>query len=119
MERLAQSRNPETLQYWALAESTEDSPNWIAKWFLYHMFRYRDGRNRGGNHRVPNSGLQDRSRRLGITSQNLLVVPELESGSSSEGVSIVTMNGEIGQYPGRQWHGISGTNSITNKGTQK
>jgi hypothetical protein len=46
MERIAQSGDARTSYYWSLAEPTEDCPNWIAKWFLYHKFRYRDGRNR-------------------------------------------------------------------------
>jgi len=36
----------ETSEYWALAEPTTECSNWIAKWFLYHKFRYRDGRSR-------------------------------------------------------------------------
>jgi len=36
----------ETSGYWALAEPTAGCENWIAKWFLYHKFRYRDGRSR-------------------------------------------------------------------------
>ncbi|TAQ84454.1 hypothetical protein B7494_g7221 [Chlorociboria aeruginascens] len=43
--RSAQSEH--TAYYWDLAgPSTDDCPNWIARWFLYHKFRYRDGRNR-------------------------------------------------------------------------
>jgi hypothetical protein len=46
MIRIAQSGDPHTRYYWNLAAPTEDCPNWIARWFLYHKFRYRDGRNR-------------------------------------------------------------------------
>jgi hypothetical protein len=46
MARIAQSDDPHTSYYWKLATPTEDCPNWIARWFLYHKFRYRDGRNR-------------------------------------------------------------------------
>jgi len=46
MRRIAQSGNPHTQWYWDLATATDDCPNWIARWFLYHKFRYRDGRNR-------------------------------------------------------------------------
>jgi hypothetical protein len=46
MERIAQSGNPQTQWAWNLAARTPDCPNWIARWFLYHKFRYRDGRNR-------------------------------------------------------------------------
>ncbi|PMD34927.1 hypothetical protein L207DRAFT_437196 [Hyaloscypha variabilis F] len=46
MRRIAQSGNPHTQWYWRLATETDDCPNWIARWFLYHKFRYRDGRNR-------------------------------------------------------------------------
>ncbi|KAI9737584.1 MAG: hypothetical protein M1818_005588 [Claussenomyces sp. TS43310] len=45
---MAQSGDERTSRYWALAdESTSDGyANWIARWFLYHKFRYRDRRNR-------------------------------------------------------------------------
>jgi hypothetical protein len=46
MARIAQSGNPHTQWYWNLAVPTSDCKNWIARWFLYHKFRYRDGRNR-------------------------------------------------------------------------
>ncbi|CAG8958277.1 hypothetical protein HYFRA_00000632 [Hymenoscyphus fraxineus] len=45
-ERIAQSGDAHTSYYWNLAAPTEDCSNWIARWFLYHKFRYRDGRNR-------------------------------------------------------------------------
>ncbi|KAG9239510.1 hypothetical protein BJ875DRAFT_351819, partial [Amylocarpus encephaloides] len=44
--RIAQSGDATTSHYWALAQPTSECPNWIARWFLYHKFRYRDGRNR-------------------------------------------------------------------------
>jgi hypothetical protein len=46
---LARSDDARTAPYWQLAnESSSDGcPNWIARWFLYHKFRYRDGRNKG------------------------------------------------------------------------
>jgi hypothetical protein len=46
MERIAQSENLQTQCIWSLAAPTSDCPNWIARWFLYHKFRYRDRRNR-------------------------------------------------------------------------
>ncbi|RDW68266.1 hypothetical protein BP5796_08923 [Coleophoma crateriformis] len=46
IERIAKGGDSHTSYYWRLAASTEDCPNWIARWFLYHKFRYRDGRNR-------------------------------------------------------------------------
>jgi hypothetical protein len=47
MERISESGNAHTSYYWNLAGPTGDGcPNWIARWFLYHKFRYRDGRNR-------------------------------------------------------------------------
>jgi hypothetical protein len=45
MELLTSSGDARTAAFWRLGNSS-DSPNWIAKWFLYHKFRYRDGRNR-------------------------------------------------------------------------
>lgn len=61
MARIAESGDPHTSWYWKLATPTEDCPNWIARWFLYHKFRYRDGRNRnpvrgdGGKHKYHSS----------------------------------------------------------------
>ncbi|TVY81614.1 hypothetical protein LSUE1_G005258, partial [Lachnellula suecica] len=46
MKLIAQSGDTHTSYYWNLGNSSGGSPNWIAKWFLYHKFRYRDGRNR-------------------------------------------------------------------------
>lgn len=46
MELIARSGDAHTSYYWNLAVPTNDCPNWIARWFLYHKFRYRDGRNR-------------------------------------------------------------------------
>jgi len=46
MEEIARGGDSVTSYYWSLAVPTEDCPNWIARWFLYHKFRYRDGRNR-------------------------------------------------------------------------
>jgi len=57
---IAKGGNEYTLYYWNLAGPT--NPNWIAKWFLYHKFRYRDGRNRNGTKREGNH-LQSKSSR--------------------------------------------------------
>lgn len=46
MVLIAQSGDAHTSYYWNLAVPSDDCPNWIARWFLYHKFRYRDGRNR-------------------------------------------------------------------------
>ncbi|RDW88433.1 hypothetical protein BP6252_00465 [Coleophoma cylindrospora] len=46
MLRIVQSGTAITSYYWNLATPTEECPNWIARWFLYHKFRYRDGRNK-------------------------------------------------------------------------
>jgi hypothetical protein len=50
MRRIAKSSDPSTSYYWNLGatSSEDDCANWIARWFLYHKFRYRDGRNRNG-----------------------------------------------------------------------
>lgn len=49
MARLASGGSEETRIYWLMGEDYRDpyAPNWVARWFLYHKFRYRDGRNRG------------------------------------------------------------------------
>ncbi|TVY15839.1 hypothetical protein LARI1_G005768 [Lachnellula arida] len=47
MKLISKSGDAQTSYYWYLAgPSPDECPNWIAKWFLYHKFRYRDGRNR-------------------------------------------------------------------------
>ncbi|KAK6613356.1 hypothetical protein H4I95_01700 [Botrytis cinerea] len=46
MKLIVQNGTDQTAYYWNLARPTVDCPNWIARWFLYHKFRYRDGRNR-------------------------------------------------------------------------
>jgi hypothetical protein len=47
MSRIARGGDQYTSYYWNLAPyGAGDCPNWIARWFLYHKFRYRDGRNR-------------------------------------------------------------------------
>lgn len=46
MAMIAQRGDQYTAYYWDLGVSRGNNPNWVAKWFLYHKFRYRDGRNR-------------------------------------------------------------------------
>ncbi|TEY85217.1 hypothetical protein BOTCAL_0015g00040 [Botryotinia calthae] len=46
MKLIVQNGTDQTTYYWNLAKPTLGCPNWIARWFLYHKFRYRDGRNR-------------------------------------------------------------------------
>ncbi|KAF8856721.1 hypothetical protein BDZ45DRAFT_705581 [Acephala macrosclerotiorum] len=47
MTAIAKGGDQYTSYYWRLAGPTGGGcPNWIARWFLYHKFRYRDGRNR-------------------------------------------------------------------------
>lgn len=45
---LSHSGDDHTSSFWDRADesNSESCPNWIAKWFLYHKFRYRDRRNR-------------------------------------------------------------------------
>ncbi|KAH8600908.1 hypothetical protein B0O99DRAFT_681765 [Bisporella sp. PMI_857] len=89
MEAIAQNGDTYTTYYWNLAVPTEDCPNWIARWFLYHKFRYRDGRNRnlvrgnsayGGNE--PRETYSDRAAGMGDSS-SYYASP---SGSASYGV---------------------------------
>ncbi|KAL2070016.1 hypothetical protein VTL71DRAFT_14696 [Oculimacula yallundae] len=46
MTMIAQGGDQYTTYYWDLGSTSGNTPNWVAKWFLYHKFRYRDGRNR-------------------------------------------------------------------------
>ncbi|TVY51463.1 hypothetical protein LCER1_G006770 [Lachnellula cervina] len=53
MKLISKSGDTQTSYYWNLAgPSPDECPNWIARWFLYHKFRYRDGRNRN----LPSNG---------------------------------------------------------------
>jgi len=54
MKAIASHGDADTTFFWNLAQPTEECPNWIARWFLYHKFRYRDGRNR--NHQREEHG---------------------------------------------------------------
>ncbi|TGO67464.1 hypothetical protein BOTNAR_0041g00010 [Botryotinia narcissicola] len=47
MKLIVQNGTDQTAYYWNLAKPTVDCPNWIARWFLYHKFRYRDGDSQG------------------------------------------------------------------------
>lgn len=44
--QLSRSPDARTAPYWALGNNPMTENNWIAIWFIYHKFRYRDGRNR-------------------------------------------------------------------------
>jgi len=48
MKAIAHGGTPHTNYFWDLGKPIrpDKDPNWVAKWFLYHKFRYRDGRNR-------------------------------------------------------------------------
>lgn len=55
---LSHSGDDHTSSFWERADesNSEGCPNWIAKWFLYHKFRYRDRRNRNRDtEKVPSS----------------------------------------------------------------
>jgi len=41
IQSITMSNDSRTSRYWSLAHSTDKCPNWIARWFLYHKFRYR------------------------------------------------------------------------------
>ncbi|PVH70997.1 hypothetical protein DL98DRAFT_597334 [Cadophora sp. DSE1049] len=46
MKRIARGGDQYTSYYWNLASQQDGCPNLVARWFLYHKFRCRDGRNR-------------------------------------------------------------------------
>lgn len=79
MTMLQQSGDYRTTAYWELGQDDEsdDCVNWIARWFLYHKFRYRDGRKRGRNNREVDSKLSGSSitqqRQVAVCSPNLEV----------------------------------------------
>jgi len=60
MEKIARSGDAHIRFYWDLAVPTADCPNWIARWFLYHKFRYRDGRNRNPSSKAEGSSRTSR-----------------------------------------------------------
>jgi hypothetical protein len=43
---LAQNGDASIQSYWQRASPVIACPKWIARWFLYHMFRHRDHRQR-------------------------------------------------------------------------
>lgn len=43
---LSQPSDRVTSVYWQMGVTPSNVNNWVAIWFLYHKFRYRDGRNR-------------------------------------------------------------------------
>jgi hypothetical protein len=55
MQKIASSGDAHIRFYWDLAVPTPECPNWIARWFLYHKFRYRDRRNRNPGSRTEGS----------------------------------------------------------------
>ncbi|PBP18384.1 hypothetical protein BUE80_DR010935 [Diplocarpon rosae] len=60
MKEIICNGDPYTQYYWDIGRS---DGNWVAKWFLYHKFRYRDGRNR--SHQHDNNQPHDRIRKRG------------------------------------------------------
>ncbi|KAH7346895.1 hypothetical protein BKA65DRAFT_382883, partial [Rhexocercosporidium sp. MPI-PUGE-AT-0058] len=46
MAMIVQGGGQYTEYFWKIGATEDNNPNWVAKWFLYHKFRYRDGRNR-------------------------------------------------------------------------
>ena len=63
MMQLARNGSSRTAPYWRIAKGSVLSPNWIAKWFLYHKFRYRDGRNKSKHPRWHNADRSNSSKR--------------------------------------------------------
>ncbi|RDW92225.1 hypothetical protein BP5796_01619 [Coleophoma crateriformis] len=58
IERISGGGDLLTSYYWKLATPTEDCSNWIARWFLYQKFRFRDERNHTKvRRRLINSGI--------------------------------------------------------------
>jgi hypothetical protein len=99
---IAQSGDTHTSYYWNLAARSDDCPNWIARWFLYHKFRYRDGRNRNapagkgederGSHRHNSSHSRHKHSSGGDSSSQYYTQP---SSSSSYYQSGSTESGEF------------------------
>lgn len=54
--RIYHLARPETKTVYALGRDTDrvEEENWVIRWMLWHVFRYRDNRNR--NRRAPSSG---------------------------------------------------------------
>lgn len=54
--RIYENARPETKVYYNLGHDTEGvaPENWVIRWMLWHVFRYRDSRNR--NRRLPSPG---------------------------------------------------------------
>jgi hypothetical protein len=70
--RIYRDAQPQTRALYDLAQDTvnPDRPNWIIRWMLWHVFRYRDGRqNTASNHqpdgRARSSSIEDTGRGSG------------------------------------------------------
>jgi hypothetical protein len=97
VKRIVRSKNPLTQCTWSLAALT--SENWIAQWFLYHKFRYRDGRNR--NH-TKSSGTRKHHHHQSVGP--LLEVQPAPSPLAGADPSISSLRGcEINQEHSQHW----------------
>jgi len=104
MVRIAQGQSDHTRFYWQQATPTSDCPNWIARWFLYHKFRYRDGRNRNTISKGSNDESSHHDHRHRSISRSDETWGSITSGSYSGSVGIAysgyydgQTNGDTGQ----------------------
>lgn len=56
--RIYRAASSETRVYYDLARDTEavEEENWVIRWMLWHVFRYRDSRNKNRRQTAPNEG---------------------------------------------------------------
>ncbi|CZS96188.1 hypothetical protein WAI453_009797 [Rhynchosporium graminicola] len=103
MAIIARGGNQYTEYYWNLGAGSGNNPNWVAKWFLYHKFRYRDGRNRsqksGEKHHDKHSGSKPkRSSREQPLEKNYDYQERTIAGSRSHGYSVSYSSTSANQY---------------------
>jgi len=58
MEKIARSGDAHIRFYWDLAVPTADCPNWIARWFLYHVAKFLPFSKRAESLRIVSQGAE-------------------------------------------------------------
>lgn len=81
--RIYHYAGPDTRRVYDLGHDTDrvDEENWVIRWMLWHVFRYRDNRNKS---RRPSSG-------VGLHSSNIRSVPVMAKLAAHATVTVVPM----------------------------
>jgi len=90
VNRIARGGDQYTNYYWSLASQQDNCPNWIARWFLYHKFRYNDSRSR--RHR------ERHSKHISVRRQKFKGQKELATNGDDHDEAIYTGLNAYGDY---------------------